>query len=169
MSLTVVLVRHGKAEKKASGQPDEARALTHAGREALKEAFPRSLSLLHHSPAGGIEVWVSPALRAYETADEVCEVIGVDETQDHPCLFEQDVPAFVSELSARFREGPGTVVVVGHVPFMDKASGVLCGCELPFGTGAMAAIEFDSDPAVSLDEGKAPGKLQWFVQGPRVA
>lgn len=166
MSLTVLLVRHGKAEGKRAGQTDAARSLTPAGHEALVSAFPRSLSLLAGSGSTP-ELWVSPAVRARQTAEVVAQavagVLGLASApvpEPHDCLLDQDLEAFLGELSERSAQGDGTVVVVGHVPFMGRASQALCGCELPFSTGAVAAIELARDAS-------EPGRLLWFVQGPR--
>lgn len=162
MSITVVLVRHGKAEPKKEGQPDDERRLTEHGRVALSNAFPTSFSLLD-PPIGDIQLWVSPTVRARQTAKEVSRVVTVTATEEHQCLRDQDVEAFLDEVDAT---DDGMIIAVGHVPFMNDVSGVLCGAKLPFGPGAVAAIEIPglTRPA----DGKAPGRLLWFVQGPKV-
>ena len=167
MALTLVLVRHGKAQRMNEAPSDEARTLTPEGRAALEEAFPESFSLLEYDP-DDVEIWSSPALRAIETAAEVCHVLGVEEIDEHPSLFFQDVEGFLEELIERLQErDEGTVVVVGHVPFMDDVCYELSGDAIVFSTGGVAAIRIDSDHLMERSS-KAPGKLLWYVQGPEV-
>lgn len=162
MSITVVLVRHGKAEPRQDGYSDDARRLTGPGRDALANAFPKSFSLLK-PPIGDINLWVSPTVRARQTAKEVTRVVNVTVEEERECLRDQDVEKFLGELAAT---NAGMVIVVGHVPFMNEVSDVLCGCKLPFAPGGVAAIEIPG--AVRPVGDHVPGRLLWFIQGPKV-
>jgi len=166
MSLTLVLVRHGKAAAKRLGQTDFERELTPEGRDALSRAYGKTFAQLsdeHH-----VELWVSPATRAEQTAAEIAAVLDTELSQARrmDCLYEQDADAFLDELSARVLEGPGVVVAVGHVPFMEQLAGWLGGYELPFSTGAAAAFELKTPPS-EASGARPPARLLWFVQGPR--
>ena len=164
MAVTLVLVRHGRAQSMAEAPSDEARELTPAGRSALERAYPATFSLLDLPADGDVEMWASPALRAVQTSEVVAANVPVRETSQHAVLFFQDEDAFLEELAVRVADrDSGVVVCVGHVPFMEDVALRLCGATLPFRPGAAAAIELDSvDPA----GGRAPGVLRWFVQGP---
>jgi phosphohistidine phosphatase len=166
MSLTLVLVRHGKAAAKRLGQTDFDRELTPAGREALAQAYGKTFAQL--SDAHDIELWVSPAVRAEQTAAEIVAVLDTELAEERrlDCLYEQDADAFLDELSTRVLEGPGVVVAVGHVPFMEQLAAWLGGYELPFSTGAAAAFELKEPPS-HAPAGRPPARLLWFVQGPR--
>ncbi|MCH3942493.1 MAG: histidine phosphatase family protein [Atopobiaceae bacterium] len=166
MGQTVVLVRHGKAEPKRAGQPDEERKLTGRGNDALAAAFPDSFRMLK-VPIDGIQLWVSPTVRAIQTAYQVRRVVDIDDEQQRRCLADQDIDAFFDELS---KSEFSTIIAVGHIPFMNKVSGILCGCELPFAPGAVACIELQDsiDPTSLKAAAEAPGRLLWFIQGPKV-
>jgi phosphohistidine phosphatase len=90
-------------------------------------------------------------------------VTGIKAMEDHECLWEQDLDAFFRELDDH---GGGIVIAVGHVPFMDRVSGLLCDSSLRFSTGGVAAIQLDGPASAAADD-HVPGRLLWFVQGPR--
>ncbi|MCH3968802.1 MAG: histidine phosphatase family protein [Atopobiaceae bacterium] len=169
MSITLVLVRHGKAEKKQPEQVDLARSLTPEGTVALTAGFPRAFSLLGNGERAQAEIWTSAAVRACQTADIAASAIGLPlgAAELHDCLTNQDVGTFMVELSQRIAKAPGTVVCVGHVPFMDEVSGLLCGSRLPFSCGGVAAFQIDR-PFKRYGGDEVPGRLLWFVQGPMV-
>ena len=105
---------------------------------------------------GELELWSSPAARAERTAEVAADALGVDpmDIVSHDCLYEQDEDGFLSELSC---VDGGTVVAVGHVPFMRNMVERLCGEDVPFGKGTVAAIDF---PTGRLAAGQA--RLLWL-------
>ena len=166
MSLTLVLVRHGKAQNKQPGQTDFDRELTGAGRKALSDDYPTTFAKI--AERTDVELWVSPAVRAKQTASEVVASLSADLADERTldCLYDQDASAFLQELKERIAAGPGCVVAVGHVPFMQDLSLYLGGYELPFSTGTVAAFELKH--GVEPDGmGRPPARLLWFVQGPK--
>lgn len=154
MVKTLVLVRHGSPEDVAPSGLDEDRRLTPAGRRALTAAYPRTFALLGEDPE--VEVWSSPAVRALETAQAVCDATGASDVAVHQSLYKQDLAAFLAELDEAKAQ---TVVAVGHVPFMDIAAAHLTGSGLTFGKGTAMAIDLPQGPA-------ARGSVRWFVAGP---
>ena len=150
---TLVLVRHGSPEEVAPSGRDEDRRLTPAGARALAAAYPRTFALLGEDPE--LEVW-SPAVRALETAQAVCDATGAQGVSVHQSLYKQDLAAFLAELADV--QAP-IVVAVGHVPFMDMAAAHLTGCGLTFGKGAAMAIDLPAGPS-------ARGSVRWYVSGP---
>ena len=168
MAVTVVLVRHGKAEARRPSQTDLARHLSPKGREALEASFPRTFSLLGIPNDGDIAIWESPAVRAHETALEIQKVIDVHDVEVRDSLYEQDTEAFVGDLKARSADhDSGTVICVGHVPFMEDVATRLCGASLAFAPGAVAVIRLDRTSKRTFGK-SLPGTLLWFAQGPRV-
>lgn len=158
MAKTVLLVRHGKPQ--AAGElPDKERPLTPEGLSALEspEGFARIAGLLAEPQRSAAVIWSSPAVRATQTAQVMAKALGGRPIEIHPCLWEQDPLAFQRELAAA--QAP-CVIAVGHIPFMDRMTEHLCGAQLPFKPGAVAAIQ--------LDQQLHPGasNLLWFVQGP---
>lgn len=167
MAQTLVLVRHGKAEKPGSGTADIDRSLTKAGLEALGRTFPLTFSLLAGTKDTGapFQIWVSPAKRARQTAEAAASALAANGTpakapEEHPCLWEQDGTAFLDELAAA--PADARVIAVGHIPFMQDMLQRLTHADVSFAPGGAAAIELEGSPT-----DVAPGRLLWFVQGPR--
>lgn len=156
---TLILVRHGRAERALPGMPDEERSLTPDGQAALRApgGFARSFSLVDEEARSRAVIWASPALRAQQTAQAVAEAIGQRPIDALPCLFEQDADAFLDALLATDAE---CVVAVGHIPFMERVTERLCGATLSFSPGAVACLRLDDTLAPCESD------LLWFVQGP---
>ncbi|WP_158539830.1 histidine phosphatase family protein [Gordonibacter sp. 28C] len=158
MAKVLVLVRHGKAQKRSADVPDELRALTEAGRKALAAHLPQALALLDVADGPDVAVLASPAVRTRQTADEVAKALGAGAPVDCESLFAQDAESFMQDVA---NASADIVVAVGHNPFAEELTERLCGARIGFSTGAMAAIELSED----TDDGTA--RLLWFVQGPR--
>ena len=174
MAKLVVLVRHGKAQTRSADVADEERVLTDAGKRSLAAWLPRSARLLAEEGVTEAELWASPSKRTIQTAELVASALkreagiraaGVVEA---PCLWSQDVDAFVREIRACSADA---VVAVGHNPFCEDFAQAVCGSAVPFATGAVAAFRLDEEG----DAGAGPaadaafavsGRLLWLVQGP---
>lgn len=152
----LVLVRHGDTEFFGPEGTDESRRLTKRGAKALRKAYPTTLEPL--KALADVAFWVSPAVRANQTAEIAADVLDIDpdEFDIHTSLYEQDDDEFLAELGA---EGDGTVVAVGHVPFMHRILWALTGEDVPFSKGSVASVAFEGG-----DLRKAT--LEWFVEGP---
>ncbi len=145
MASIVVLVRHGKAQADEEGLDDINRLLTDAGQRALDARFPDMFENLLRNPLyrpDDAVIWTSGAARADQTADAVSRATGIIDIDTHECLWQQDEWLFLNEL-AQARES--TVIAVGHTPFVNEVSDKLCGYEMPFKTGAMAAFAIEGD------------------------
>ena len=151
-----VLVRHGDAESFGPEGTDESRRLTKRGKKALKKAFPTTFAPLRDEE--NLSMWVSPAVRALETAEVAADALGFDvrDFDRHVSLYEQDDEEFLAELGA---EGDGCVVAVGHIPFMHRMLWSLTGEDVPFSKGSVACVRFE-------DGDLSRGTLEWFVEGP---
>lgn len=191
MGKTLVLVRHGKPERGGTGQPDADRSLTPEGQAALAapDGFPRIFANLSQTERAAAELWVSPALRARQTADEVERALASLDTPDtssvsnetaastqpcapsaaqalprskHESLWEQDIDGFLEELAASSAE---CVIAVGHIPFMNVTLELLTGENPGFTPGSVAAVALPDnfDPA----RPDRSGHLIWFERGPR--
>lgn len=156
----LVLVRHAKTQARNPELIDKDRQLTRAGRYSVEARFPISLQLLADEDAGEVKIWSSPALRAMQTAEVVARALGVGGIEVRDSLYANSVDAFMTELV----EEQGTVIAVGHNPFMDELYARLSGTPQGMGTGAMASFGF-----AATDNPTSIGSwLEWFVQGPRV-
>ncbi len=149
---TVILIRHGKAQSRDLGLPDEERSLTKAGRQALRAWLPKSAKLAkglfaeaRQSAPGGaavVELWASPTARTRQTADEVVRAYakaakGDIPVTEHESLLRQDFAAFCAELA---EASAPCVIAVGHNPFVEDALACLCGARIECATGAVAAV-----------------------------
>ena len=165
MARTIILVRHGKAEKSQLGLADEDRALVPHAAEALADTYRTAFSLLRGIDAA--ELWVSPALRARQTAAQVSQAlvgngVRLSPNRELPCLLEQDAETFDELLSQTPEDA--CVIVVGHIPFMEDELAKLTGTEVSFVPGSVAAVRLADDPRHCAGD----GELLWFVRGPKV-
>lgn len=153
MVKTLVLVRHGDAEPAVDGVDGALRNLTRAGTLALEAAYPVTFARLDATDSA---VWSSPAVRALQTAEIAARAIGVSDIEIHQSLYDQDIDAFLSELDASRTQ---TIVVVGHVPFMDHLVERLLGQPHPLGKGGVIALGMPDDSTL-------PPALLWFADAP---
>lgn len=151
----LVFVRHGDAEFYGPEGTDVSRRLTKKGVKALRRGFPEVFKNLEGRD--DIHIWVSPAVRAIQTAEVVGETLGIDpdEFDIHNSLYDQDDDEFLAELEA---EGDGCVIAVGHVPFVQRVTLNLTDVDVPFSKGSVAAISFGGE---TLRE----AELEWFALG----
>ncbi len=120
------LLRHAEA---ADGEPDDERPLTERG-IAQAEAAGRALAYL------GVEIDAclsSPKRRALQTAERVCEPLGVEVTVE-PALAGE--PFDVRSLIA----GLGAVLLVGHDPSFSLLLHDLTGAQARMKKGGVAGI-----------------------------
>jgi phosphohistidine phosphatase len=120
------LLRHAEA---ADGQPDDDRPLTERGVQQA-ESVGRALARLGTNIDACLS---SPKLRAVQTAQRVCEQIGVEVTID-PALSGE--PFDVHELVA----GLGDVLLVGHDPSFSMLLHDLTGAQARIRKGGLAGI-----------------------------
>lgn len=149
----LVLVRHGKAQERSGELTDRERQLTRAGRYALEARYPISLQLLSDEELGEVQIWSSPALRALQTAEVIARTLGIGGIEVKESLYADSNDEFISEL---YNE-QGTVIAVGHNPFMEELYASLSGVAQDMRPGAMTALAFKGLDAYP----------EWFVQGPR--
>lgn len=165
MARTLILVRHGKAQKAQLGLADADRPLVPGAEEALAATYKTTFALLRGTESA--ELWVSPALRARQTAAQVSRAlvgngVKISASRELPYLFEQDAQAF----EALLEQSPddARIVAVGHIPFMEDELAELTGADLPFSPGSVAAVRL----AGGTRHATADGELLWFVRGPKV-
>jgi phosphohistidine phosphatase len=121
------LLRHAEA---ADGEPDDDRPLTERGMQDA-EAAGRALARL------GVNIDVcltSPKKRALQTAQLVCEPLGV-EVSIEPALSGE--PFDARDLTA----GVGDVLLVGHDPSFSVTVNQLTGAQARLRKGGLAGID----------------------------
>lgn len=166
MARTIVLVRHGKAQGARPGLSDSERPLVPGAAEALAETLPRAFALLDTGDEAA-RVWVSPALRACQTADEVTAALDANgvahDEEEREYLFYQDQEAFFDDIEDT--PDGSAIVAVGHIPFMEDVLERLTGERISFTPGSVAAITLPASPRTQIPE----GDVLWYVRGPKVA
>lgn len=166
MARTIVLVRHGKAQGARPGLSDSERPLVPGAAEALAEALPRAFALLDAGDEAA-RVWVSPALRARQTADEVAAALDANgvsyATEEREYLFYQDQEAFLDDIEDTPEDS--VIVAVGHIPFMEDVLERLTGECISFTPGSVAAVTLPGSPRTQIPE----GDVLWYVRGSKVA
>jgi phosphohistidine phosphatase len=120
------LLRHAEA---ADGEPDDERRLTDKGM-AQAEAAGRALAFLGEDIDACLS---SPKRRAVQTAELVCEALGIEVTVE-PALAGE--PFDVREITA----GLGNVLLVGHDPSFSLLLHDLTGAQARMKKGGLAAI-----------------------------
>lgn len=157
MGKTLVLMRHGKAQSRDMGIPDEDRTLTDAGKRALAAKLPQNLQLWgKHAKT---VVWTSPAIRCQQTASALVDALcargaKVPSVEDRAFLHDQDIDAFLAETAASDAD---CIVCIGHNPFIEEACELLTDAHIRFYPGALATLDLAGNPGAS--------RLLWFVQG----
>ena len=166
MSKTLILMRHGKAQRPSEDMLDMERRLTEAGKRSLIATLPCSLGLMPQKGTS-VQVWSSPAARAVETARimlRACKRHGADVSDDVmaiDALWSQESEAFLEAVRSCDAD---MVIAVGHNPFIEDVTAELTGSRIDFATGGFAAIRLSDD--VADDDGEHTGRLLWFAQGP---
>ena len=158
----LVLVRHAKTETRAAGKDDLSRSLTKAGVRSIEARFPFAACLMADLGPSELQMWSSPALRAMQTAAVLSECLGTEGMELHDSLYGIDFKDFLAEL----REASGTVIAVGHNPFMEELYGHLSGQFQHFEKGAMASFAFLPEEPAEDGSLEFAATLEWFVQGP---
>lgn len=166
MARTIVLVRHGKAQGARPGLSDSERSLVPGATEALAEALPRAFALLEVGDEAA-RVWVSPALRARQTAEEVAAALDANgiayNEEEREYLFYQDQEVFFDDIEGT--PDGSVIVAVGHIPFMEDVLEHLTGECISFTPGSVAAVTLPGSPRTQIPE----GDVLWYVRGPKVA
>lgn len=147
----ILVARHGKAEEKKPGLPDEERRLTEEGRSDVANVA----KLLPWTPQ---LIYTSPLRRAHETAEVISQVLGGVEVKVVDILR----PELTSVENLKKLEFKEITLLVGHAPSIEKLiSGLVGGGAIKLKAGAIAGLE-----AEIFDVGKA---VLRFIISPDVA
>lgn len=136
MAQQLWLLRHGEAEAHGT-RPDPERELTPRGRDQ-SQAAGRALAAL------GVEIHLaltSPKVRARDTAEIACAVLGV-EASEHDALAD----GFDAHEALALLAGAGAderVLVVGHEPDFSQVVQDLTGARIDLKKGGVAAVRME--------------------------
>lgn len=149
--MRVYLIRHGKAEEKASSGRDVDRVLVAHG-EAQARWLAGRLAGVPGSGRPGL-ILASRIERARRTAELIREAVGC-ELRAEPLLENSGRDDDVVELvTARaHRDEAGALVLVGHNPQISVLASRLAGTDISMQTGQAAAIDVGGDGGARLVE-----------------
>lgn len=147
--MELFILRHGQAEPQITS--DEVRQLTQKGRADVARVVRASLTDL-----GDItHLWVSPLVRAQQTAEIAGEIIGNIQPYTTELLVpEADPQALFQQLQL---SECSSLLLVSHQPLVSRILDTLCGTEDGYhemGTSSLACVDIDVVAA-------AMGKLRW--------
>jgi phosphohistidine phosphatase len=152
--MKLYILRHGQAEIFAAS--DAVRQLTPAGREEVRRVIRKSADSLAEIE----KIWVSPLLRAQQTADLALELLNEVPRETSDLLLPESTPVDVlNRLSNELPTGHGaSYLLVSHQPLVGELVNGICGKPngyYPMDTGALASLELDV-PALGC------GHLRWL-------
>ena len=126
----IYLLRHGEAEERAASIDDAARRLTEKGERQARDAG-RALKEL----GIGIDACLaSPKVRARDTAQIACRVLGV-------AVEEAEALRGGAFDSLALAAGRGDVLLVGHEPDFSAEVGRLTGDNVDLKKGGIAVVD----------------------------
>lgn len=150
--MTVIILRHGKAERDSASGRDEDRELRPRGRRQAQWIGERLAADDHLRPAAIIS---SPATRAIDTARIVAEVLGLPVEEDDRLSLSTRPQHVIELIQERAESGAFETVpllLVGHNPTLEIVLGALIAddaWEDHLSTGEAVAVEIaDGDEVI---------------------
>ena len=138
--INLIIVRHGDSELQIQVKDDKERKLTKKGVKEMK----RVANFIDVLDIKIDKVVSSPYLRAYQSAKEIIDEIGIDdskiETYDE-LTPDKDPSQFIEKLK-NFPDNI-TVLVVGHNPYLSDMIKILTGANVDLEKGGIALVEYD--------------------------
>jgi phosphohistidine phosphatase len=150
---SVYLVRHGIAEERGPGWPDDTlRPLTERGRRRFSRAAA-GFTRLEGVPD---RILTSPLVRAQQTAELLSHAADAAPVETVDALSPGQRPAAILAKLRRLRVD--RVALVGHEPDLGDLAAQLLGASrpLPFKKGGICRIDVEW-------QGEAEGTLVWFL------
>ena len=145
--MLIILLRHGIAEDKSAGKPDEERRLTREGNEKMKRVARALAEMLPDADA----IYSSPLVRAYETAEWVAKAYGGKlQIETTSALAPGHDPSECRDLLRRGAAQYECAYFTGHEPHLTTLMLALTetqtGSELSLKKGGCYGLDLD-DPA----------------------
>ena len=138
--ISLIIVRHGEAEPQIEGKDDKDRKLVKKGVKQMK----RVANFIDELGLNIDKVVSSPYLRAYQSAEEIINKLGIDsikiETYDE-LEPDRDPSQFIEKLK-EFQDNI-TVLIVGHEPHLSNLIKALTGANVELKKGGIALVDYD--------------------------
>jgi phosphohistidine phosphatase len=137
MVMILLLMRHGEAEEESMTTPNQNRALTKKGKKEARQTSKMLAKFLKEQP---ISIYASPYKRTRETASilsEYCFCQGIITAEE---LLSDDWRGVENHLLL-----PGKpIALVSHHPFLSQYLSAMGCAPLPFDTGSIAIVNYDT-------------------------
>jgi phosphohistidine phosphatase len=131
----ILFLRH--AEAVSQYEDDFNRPLTEYGKKQVREVA-NHLSIFDLS---SFDLSVSPARRALETLDLLCESLKIESKyQTHDFLYSGDVNQYLDAIRETTSE---KLLIVGHNPVISEAASTLSSMTISLKTAGWVLVDFD--------------------------
>lgn len=135
--MELILIRHGKAQKRGSIFPDHQRKLVTKGINQLNEDIPFLNEYLRSKKQ--VYLWSSNILRAMETAEIIKNICSIAEITVQDFIGHGDFDGLSRRLK-QMHEGC-TIIIVGHEPDLSNWTQLICNKTVDFKKGAAIEIK----------------------------
>lgn len=141
--MRIYVLRHGIAEQRRPGKPDESRALTAEGKEKLARVLERA----RRAKVSPSQILTSPLVRAVESAELAAATLRCQKSPERTdALLPEAEPAALWN-AIRARKSAGELLVAGHEPHLSKFVAYLLAApslQLDLKKGAMVRLDTDA-------------------------
>lgn len=143
--INLIFVRHGSAEPSVEGESDEARKLVKRGIKQMK----RVAELLDDINVTVDRVFSSRFLRAYQSADVICDELKIDaKIETIPELEPERKPL---DFINRIKEFDNlTCLVVSHEPLISAILKATTGANIEISKGSLVQLNYEPSDGESL-------------------
>lgn len=165
--MEIILIRHGKAQKRGTVSTDDERKLVPKGIEKLKNDLP--YLQIHLKKKSEVVLWSSGIHRAKETAKIVSEICGVEKIYYKDFLETGEYKEMIK--AAKKMPEDATIIMVGHEPDFSFWCEELCGKMVVFKKGGAAILKFNKAEQIpgELVMALTPGKFDRINKGKHAA
>lgn len=151
--MELILIRHGKAEKRGTVFPDRNRKLVKKGIDLLNQDVPWLSKYL--SRKNPVYLWSSGIVRAMETAKVIGTNCGIDKIEIKEFIETGDFNELQQNVN-RISE-TCTLIIVGHEPDLSQWIYQICHSPIEMKKGAAVSIEL-------ISAGKLMGRINWIAE-----
>ncbi|NTW71081.1 MAG: hypothetical protein HGA49_02435 [Eubacteriaceae bacterium] len=161
--MKLIFFRHGEAENPTEDSCDFERRLTPQGIASVQNSSKLLKAMI--SGINEVTIWSSPLIRAVETADLLAAELNVTKVKKINALGKAGFRKIIEKIQKKDFSDASCLILVGHIPALDKWSSRLTGTELSFGKSAFAIFNLKSNlkKRAKIDFFAAPEYLKIFA------
>jgi phosphohistidine phosphatase len=149
----LILIRHGKSEKRGVVCPDRNRRLVKKGIDQLNQDVPWLSKYLNKKKT--VLLWSSGIVRAMETAKIISKNCGIDKIEIREFIETGDFNELWRNMN-RLKDSC-TVMIVGHEPDLSQWVNQICHSPIEMKKGAAVSIDLISTKILK-------GSINWLAE-----